>query len=88
MARILLTLKRGTVLFRHLRSRTSSVVNYPAFMAGFFLGARLFHYQNLEDGRVLDVFLDGAQFDGLEDAGAVLVGKTGGQPQLVADAGV
>ncbi len=40
MARILLNIKRGTVLFRHLRSRTSSVVNYPAFMAGFFLWVR------------------------------------------------
>ncbi len=40
MARILLIIRRGTVLFRHLRSRTSSVVNYPAFMAGFFLWVR------------------------------------------------
>lgn len=78
MARILLTIKRGTVLFRHLRSRTSSVVNYPVFMAGFFLGLRLLHYQDLEAGRVLDVFLDGTQLDGLEDAGAILVREASG----------
>ncbi len=78
MARILLTLKRGTVLFRHLRSRTSSVVNYPVLMAGFFLGLRLLHYQDLEAGRVLDVFLDGTQLDGLEDAGAILVREASG----------